>query len=112
MLLNAPTPSVGETWLGEFGSASPLGPVTVEFTFNSDTSLTFLGTGGSIEGRTETMDYTAAKIRDGLYMVCWTELGSDSRVTLIADFENGTAAASSAMGDDFFQAAGTFVLVR
>jgi hypothetical protein len=69
----AQLPSVGETWLADFGPDTPLGHFTVETTYHSPSRATFLVTGGVIEGRTETMDYTTTKVRDGLYVVRWTE---------------------------------------
>jgi|tagenome__1003787_1003787.scaffolds.fasta_scaffold17847593_1 hypothetical protein len=47
---NATLPSVGQTWLADPGPDTPLGHFT----------------GGTIKGNTEKMNYTTAKLRDGL----------------------------------------------
>ena len=109
---NATLPSVGETWLADLGPDTPLGHFTVEITFNSATSVTYLITGGTIKGNTETMDYTTAKVRDGLYVVRWTEPGSGDMVTHIEDYREGTCLASSVIGGQFVQLSGTWTKVR
>ena len=108
---NATLPSVGQTWLADLGPNTPLGHFTVKITFNSATSVTYLITGGSITGNTETMDYTTAKVRDGLYVVRWTEPGSGDMVTHIEDYQEGTCLASSVIGDQFVQLSGTWTRV-
>lgn len=108
----ATLPSVGQTWLADLGPDTPLGHFTVEMTFNSPTSLTFLVTGGSIEGTSETMDYTTVKVRDGLYVVRWTEPESGDMVTHIEDYSEGACMASSVIGGQFVQLTGTWTRVR
>ena len=108
----ATLPSVGQTWLADLGPDTPLGHFTVEITFNTATSVTFHVTGGAIAGRTETMDYTTTKVRDGLYVVRWTEPDSGDHVTHIEDYTEGACMASSVIGGEFIQLAGTWTLVR
>lgn len=108
----ATLPSVGETWLSDLGPNTPLGHFTVEITFETATRVSFLVTGGAIKGRTETMDYTTTQIRDGLYVVRWTEPDSLDHVTHIEDYTNGTCMASSVIGGEFVQLHGTWTKVR
>ena len=109
---NAVLTSVGETWLADLGRDTPLGHFTVEITFESATRVSFLVTGGTIKGRTQTMDYTTAKLRDGLYLVRWTEPDSNDFVTHIEDYTNGVCMASSVVGGKFIQLAGMWTRVR
>lgn len=48
--LNATLPSVGQTWLADLGPDTPLGHFTVEITFETETRVSFLVTGGAIKG--------------------------------------------------------------
>ena len=112
MDINAVLPSVGQTWLADLGPDTPLGHFTVEITFETPTTVSFLVTGGAIKGRTQTMDYTAAKVRDGLYVVRWTEPDSGDMVTHIEDYQEGTCLASSVIGGEFVQLNGTWTKVR
>lgn len=109
---NATLPSVGETWLADLGPDTPLGHFTVEITFETASRVSFLVTGGAIKGRTETMDYTTTRVRDGLYVVRWTEPDSLDHVTHIEDYANGTCMASSVIGGEFVQLHGTWKKVR
>lgn len=109
---NATLPSVGETWLADLGPNTPVGHFTVETTFNSATNATFVITGGALAGRSETMDYTTTKIRDGLYVVRWTEPDSGDYVTHIEDYTEGTCMASSVIGGQFVQLHGSWTRVR
>ncbi|WP_063045200.1 MoaF-related domain-containing protein [Nocardia pseudovaccinii] len=111
MEIDATLPSIGQTWLADLGPDTPLGHFTVEITFNSATSVTYLATGGTLEGQTETMDYTAVKLRDGLYAVRWTEQNGDM-VTHIEDYDQGTCMASSVVRGQFVQLNGTWTRVR
>ena len=108
----ATLPSVGQTWLADLGPDTPLGHFTMEITFNSSTSVTFLVTGGAIAGRTQTMDYTTVKLRDGLYVVRWIEPDSGDMVTHIEDYTEGTCMASSVVAGNFIQLNGTWTCVR
>ena len=110
--LNATLPSVGQTWLADLGPDTPLGHFTVEITFETATRISFLVTGGAIKGRKQTMDYTTAKLRDGLYLVRWTEPDSNDFVTHIEDYENGVCMASSVVGGKFIQLRGAWTRVR
>jgi hypothetical protein len=105
-------PSVGQTWLADLGPNTPLGHFTVEITFESMTRISFLVTGGAIKGRHQTMEYTTAKLRDGLYVVRWTEPDAGDFVTHIEDYTNGVCMASSVVGGKFIQLAGTWTRVR
>lgn len=112
MDIDATLPSVGQTWLADLGPDTPLGHFTVEITFETATRVTFLVTGGAIAGRTETMEYTTTEIREGLYAVRWTEPGAGDHVTHIEDYTEGTCLASSVIGGQFVQLAGTWTRVR
>jgi hypothetical protein len=108
----ATLPSIGETWLADLGPDTPLGHFTVEITFITPSVMTFNVTGGDLLGRTETMDYTTTKIRDGLYAVRWTEPDSGDHVTHIEDYTSGTCMASSVIGGEFVQLHGSWSRVR
>ncbi|WP_372352339.1 hypothetical protein [Streptomyces sp. KL116D] len=108
---NATLPTVGQTWLADLGPNTPMGHFTVEITFNSATSVTYLITGGTLKGQTETMDYTATQVRDGLYVVRWAEAAGDF-VTHIEDYTAGTCMASSVINGQFVQLHGTWTQVR
>lgn len=108
----ATLPSVGQTWLADLGPDTPLGHFTVEITFDSETQVTFHVTSGAIAGRTETMPYTTTKVRDGLYVVRWSEPGAGDHVTHIEDYDAGTCMASSVVGGQFIQLTGTCTRVR
>ena len=58
------------------------------------------------------MEYTTAKLRDGLYVVRWTEPDAGDHVTHIEDYTEGTCMASSVVGGNFIQLAGTWTRVR
>lgn len=105
-------PAVRQTWLADLGPDTPLGHFTVEITFDTETQVTFHVTGGAIAGRTETMPYTTTKVRDGLYVVRWTEADAGDHVTHIEDYDNGTCMASSVVGGEFIQLAGSWTRVR
>lgn len=111
MDIAAPLPAVGQTWLADLGPDTPLGHFTVEISF-TETQVTFNVTGGAIAGRTETMDYTSTKVRDGLYVVRWTEPDSGDHVTHIEDYDNGACMASSVIGGQFIQLHGSWTRVR
>ncbi|TDQ12276.1 hypothetical protein EDF17_2129 [Rathayibacter sp. PhB1] len=104
-------PSIGQTWLADLGPDTPLGHFTVEISF-TETHVTFTVTGGAIKGRTETMEYTATRVRDGLYVVRWTEPDSGDHVTHIEDYTDGACMASSVIGGQFLQLHGTWTRVR
>ncbi|MDT0321192.1 hypothetical protein RNC47_22940 [Streptomyces sp. DSM 44918] len=57
------------------------------------------------------MDYTTVKVRDGLYVVRWSEQSGD-RVTHIEDYAEGACMASSVIGGEFVQLTGTWTRVR
>lgn len=88
-----------------------MGHFTVEITFETDTQVSFVVTGGAIKGRTATMDYTTTEVRDGLYIVRWTEQDGPDYVTHIEDYTNGTCMASSVIGGNFVQLHGTWTKV-
>lgn len=112
MDFNATLPSVGQTWLADLGPDTPLGHFTVEITFDTTTQVTFVVTGGAIAGRTQTMDYTTTQLRDGLYVVRWTEPDAGDHVTHIEDYTSGTCMASSVIGGHFVQLGGSWTRVR
>ncbi|WP_409364201.1 MoaF-related domain-containing protein [Burkholderia sp. Bp8989] len=94
------------------GPNTPLGHFTVEMTFESPTRVSFLVTRGAIKGRSQNMVYTSAKLRDGLYVVRWTEPDSHDFVTHIEDYTARVCMASSVVGGKFIQLAGTWTRVR
>jgi hypothetical protein len=51
-------------------------------------------------------------LRDGLYLVRWTEPDSNYFVTHIEDYTNGVCMASSVVGGKFIQLVGTWAQVR
>ncbi|MFF4835274.1 hypothetical protein [Streptomyces sp. HUAS ZL42] len=106
METNAILPSVGQTWLAE------LGPFAAEITFASESEVSFVLTTGDHKGKTETMDYSATKVRDGLYVVRWVEPVSGDIVTHIQDYTAGTSLASSIVGGEFVQLTGKWSRVR
>ena len=112
MNINATLPSVGQTWLSDFGPDTPLGHFSVEITFDTESRVTFTVITGAIAGRTEAMDYTTTQVRDGLYVVRWTEPDSGDHVTHIEDYTEGACLASSVVGGQFVQLAGTWTRVR
>ncbi|MGW2718541.1 MoaF-related domain-containing protein [Streptomyces sp. NPDC001492] len=69
---------MGQTWLADLGPDTPLGHFTVDITFAPATQVSFEVTGGAIKGRRRTMDYTTTQLRDGLYVVRWTEPATTS----------------------------------
>ena len=109
---SATLPSVGQTWLADVGPDTPLGHFTVEITFDTDTRMSFVVTGGALEGRTESMDHTATKVRDDLYVVRWSEPEAGDHVTHIEDYTNGACMASSVIGGEFVRLHGTWTRVH
>ncbi|MEU6379366.1 MoaF N-terminal domain-containing protein [Streptomyces sp. NPDC046909] len=103
---NATLPSVGQTWLAE------LGPFNAEITFESESKVSFALTTGDHKGKTETMDYTATKVRDGLYVVRWVEPVSGDVVTHVQDYTAGTSLASSIVSGEFVQLTGKWTRIR
>ncbi|MCI1634595.1 MoaF-related domain-containing protein [Bifidobacterium sp.] len=110
MELQARHPAIGQTWLADLGPDTPLGHFTVEISFTED-KVSFFVTGGAIKGRSETMDYTCTKLREGLYVVRWAEEAGDY-VTHIEDYDEGTCMASSVVGGQFIQLSGTWTRVK
>ena len=51
-------------------------------------------------------------MRDGLYVVRWTEDDAGDHVTHIEDYDAGTCMASSVVGGEFIQLSGTWTRVR
>ena len=80
---HAEFPAVGKRMQADFGV------VIFELSFIDDKTMTFIGTDGLYKGLTDTVNYTAVKIRDGLYMVHWLEVDAKINVTHIEDFTNG-----------------------
>jgi hypothetical protein len=58
------------------------------------------------------MDYTATKVRDGLYVVRWTEPDSGDHVTHIEDYTESACMASSVIGGELIQLAGSWTRLR
>jgi phenolic acid decarboxylase len=109
---NVTLPGVGQTWLADLGPDTPLGHFTVEITFDSATQVSFEVTSGAIKGRKQTMEYTTTQLRDGLFVVRWTEPDAGDHVTHIEDYTEGTCMASSVIGGEFVQLHGKWSRVR
>lgn len=58
------------------------------------------------------MDYTTARLRDGLYLVRWAEPDAGDFVTHVEDYENGVCLASSVVGGKFIQLSGSWTRIR
>ncbi|GGN44343.1 hypothetical protein GCM10011578_095200 [Streptomyces fuscichromogenes] len=84
----------------------------MEITFDSATRVSFGVTGGAIKGRKQTMEYTTTRLRDGLFVVRWTEPDAGDHVTHIEDCTEGTCMASSVIGGQFVQLHGRWSRVR
>ncbi|WP_200309541.1 MoaF-related domain-containing protein [Streptomyces adelaidensis] len=104
---DAVLPSVGQTWLADYGDNSALGRFAAELTFTSATQMTFVVTEGSLKGETDTVTYTATRIRPGLYMVRWHEPKTGSYVTHVEDYVNHTVVSSAVLGDQSMQMNGS-----
>ncbi|MEH0578588.1 MULTISPECIES: hypothetical protein [Streptomyces] len=105
---DAVLPSVGQTWLADFGDDTPFGgPFAAEITFTSATQLNFVVTKGALKGATDSVTYTTTRIRPGLYMVRWHEPKSGANVTHVEDFSQHVVVSSIVAGDQFVQMEGS-----
>lgn len=105
-------PSVGQTWLADFGDHTIFGAFAAKITFTSTTQANLLVTKGPLAGSTDTVTYTATQVRPGLYVVRWHEPKSGAYVTHVEDYFHHTVVASNLFGDQFVELDGTFTRTR
>lgn len=104
----ARVPSVGQSWLADFGEDTPFGPFAAKITFTSADELTFTVTKGAMNGSTDTMSYTATELRPDVFIVRWHEPKSGAYVTHVEDYGNHTVVSSIVNGDQFVEMDGSF----
>ncbi|AIY41776.1 Metallo-beta-lactamase superfamily protein [Collimonas arenae] len=66
------------------------GDAIIDLNFKDLTTLSIFCRSGIFKGITETVQYTAVKIRPQVYMVYWHEPESKLNVVHVEDFEHGT----------------------
>ncbi|WP_336659870.1 MoaF-related domain-containing protein [Leucobacter sp. USHLN153] len=83
-------PALGEEIFIDFGDSGPFGPFAVKIAVAEEGNrLTYLVTRGSLLDKTETCEYHAVPVADGVWMVSWRE-GDGLTVVQVQDFERGT----------------------
>jgi hypothetical protein len=108
----APLPSIGQSWLADFGQKTALGPFAAKITFTSATEATFVVTKGGLAGSTDTVQYTSTRVRPGLFVVRWHEPKSGADVTQVEDYARHTVVSSIVAGSVTAELDGTFTQVR
>ncbi|MFO1400086.1 MAG: hypothetical protein U1F30_02540 [Steroidobacteraceae bacterium] len=84
-----------------------VGPMTIEHEILSESRFNARHVAGPMAGTAETMSYSAALLRPGLFLVAWQE-ADQSTVVHIEDFESGTVrVALTTTERTFMQFAGT-----
>ena len=109
---DAVLPSVGQTWLADFGDHTAFGPFAAEITFTSATQLSFVITKGALQGATDTVTYTTTRIRPGLYLLRWHEPKSGAYVTHVEDYSHYSVVSSIVAGTQFVQMDGSLTRVK
>jgi hypothetical protein len=109
---DAVLPSVGHTWLADFGDHTAFGPFAAKITFTSATQLSFVITKGALKGATDTVTYTTTRIRPGLYLVRWREPKSGAYVTHVEDYSHHAVVSSVVAGTQFVQMDGSLTRVK
>jgi hypothetical protein len=107
----APLPSIGQTWLADFGQDTPFGAFAAKITFTSPTVASFVVTDGPLAGSTDTVQYTSTRVRPGLFVVRWHEPKSGANVTHIEDYTHHTVVSSVVAGELTAELDGTFTRV-
>lgn len=100
-------PGAGKTIEVNFG-------VTIfRLTFADDHHMSFLGVSGESKDVHDSGEYTARKIRPGLYMVYWHEPHTGHNVVHLQDFERGIVHTNIAQPDgQFLHRDGTLKLLK
>ncbi len=75
-------PGVGKKVRVDFGTTA------FDLSFHDDKTMSFVGISGEYLNATDTVKYTATEIRDGLYMVYWSEPMQKTNVVHIEDYKN------------------------
>jgi len=102
-------PSLGQTWVADFGNNTPFGPFAARITFKSRTTASFVVTKGAFAGSTDSVTYTTTRVRPGLYVVRWHEPKSGADVTHVEDYKRHTVVSSISTADGHFvELNGTF----
>ena len=98
-------PAIGKAMRVQFGET------VFRLNFRDPTTMSFVGLAGPFKGVSDTVQYTAVKIRDGVYMVYWHEPGTGANVVHLEDFERGVVFTNIAQPDgSFLNMQGTLVL--
>jgi hypothetical protein len=80
--------------------------------FHNDKTMSFVGTSGKYKDAADTVEYTAVKIRPGLYMVYWIENIQQTRVVHIEDYDNSAVYTNIAAPDgEFSHMRGTLEII-
>lgn len=78
------------------------GETLILLNFKDAKTLSIVGTSGVFKGVTETVSYTAIKIRPQVYMVYWAEPVSKLNVVHVEDFEHGVVYTNVSYPDQSF----------
>lgn len=79
-----------------------------ELNFADDRHMSFVGTTGQFQGVTDSVEYTAKKIRPNVFMVYWHEPKASDNVVHVQDFEKGVVFTNIARSNgEFLHLSGT-----
>jgi hypothetical protein len=86
----------------DFGEDGPFGPFAATLAFDAaSATVTFLVTRGSLEGKTETLPFSADEIAEGIWLVTWQEVDLLT-VVQVQDFGTGRLTSAVTTADQQF----------
>lgn len=89
-------PAIGRTLSVRFGETR------FRLDFQDAQRMSFVGLAGPYQGARDTVQYTAVKIREQVYMVYWHEPSTGANVVHVEDFEHGIVHTNIAQPDGGF----------
>lgn len=98
-------PAIARTMRVQFGDT------VFRLDFRDAQSMSFVGLEGPFKGVTDTVRYTAVKIREQVFMVYWHEPSTGANIVHVEDFEHGIVHTNIAQpGGSFVNMQGTLSL--
>lgn len=95
-------PALGRSVVIDFGEDGPFGPFAATLSFDRDAgTVTFLVTRGSLEGKTETLPFSADEIAERIWLVTWQEVDLLT-VVQVQDFNTGRLMSAVTTADQQF----------
>ena len=106
-----PFPALDRSVVIDFGDDGPFGPFAAVLSFDGAAgTVTFVVTRGSLEGKTETLPFSADEIAEGIWLVTWQEVDLLT-VVQVQDYNTGRLTSAVTTADQqFVQLNGTITL--